>query len=204
MNSVVKRKSLKSGLLGSFCRFGSLLWLALLFGGSGVSAQSGQGGFYPKIGGDFELEGVAGSVALSKLPGEWKLLGFGYSHCPDICSMLLAKMNKVYQAVASEPDQLGVVFVSIDSARDSDAGLSKLQAFVGRFNEQFIGLSGDSDAVSQVSKRYAAYFGEQPETREFSHTDRIYLVNREGRIKKIYSRSVSTGEVAADVKKLIK
>lgn len=158
--------------------------------------------FYPNLGGDFELEGAHGNHTLSALEGEWKLLSFGFSHCPDICSMLLAKMNQIYQKVSAEPEALGVVFISVDAARDgSQEGLQRLQAFVARFNEQFVGLSGSEAAIAKVTKQYAVYYDSEQDT--INHTDRIFLVNARGQVKKLYSRTESVDAIAADLAGLL-
>lgn len=125
----------------------------------------------------------------------------------------MAKMRQVYLAVSKRVEdydqQLGVVFVSVDSKRDSGEGVASLQTFVDRFDQRFIGLSGDAPSIKEVTKKYAVYFGEA-QLKEMgiepriSHTDRIYLVNRSGKVKKIYSRSASTDQLAADLVALLR
>lgn len=83
-----------------------------------LHAQVSSPTFYTGFGGDFSLHGENGPERLSELPGKWKLLTFGYSHCPDICSILLSKIQSVYKQVSPAEGELGVVFVSIDHRAD--------------------------------------------------------------------------------------
>lgn len=175
------------------------------FAGNVINVESKSGSapeFYPGLGGDFDLQGIEGNQRFSALQGDWKLLGFGFSHCPNICSMLLSKMNQVVQKSSAKPEQLGAVFISVDTKRDSsEEGLKRLQAFVGRFNDQFVALSGPEEAIAKVTKQYAVYYSSEQDT--INHTDRIYLLNAQGNVKKIYSRAESVATMVADLKDLL-
>ena len=78
------------------------------------------------------------------------LLFFGYARCPDQCPLHLANiamgLNKVPTAVA---DQVKVIFVTTDPARDSPA---VLRSWLDRFNARFIGLTGSEAAIEAVQR----------------------------------------------------
>jgi protein SCO1/2 len=77
------------------------------------------------------------TVQLSQIANKkWSLLYFGYTSCPDVCPTDLAILN---QAVSNMKlaNRLQIIFISVDPKRD----LGKLDAFVARFNQDFIGLS---------------------------------------------------------------
>ncbi|MBA3782534.1 MAG: SCO family protein [Nocardioides sp.] len=73
------------------------------------------------------------------------LVFFGYTSCPDICtivmSSLAAAVNRLDDA---QREQVDVVFVTTDPTVD-DA--EKVRRFVGRFDPDFIGLTGDLDTI---------------------------------------------------------
>ncbi len=54
-------------------------------------------------------------VGLKDLQGHWTLVFVGYTHCPDICPMTMAKLAAMYQdLVKLTPDPLEIWFVSVD------------------------------------------------------------------------------------------
>jgi len=68
------------------------------------------------------------------------LLFFGYTSCPDVC---IAVMNDVAMALGrittEDRDQIQVVFVTTDPARDTPA---RIRRYLDRFDADFIGLTG--------------------------------------------------------------
>ena len=67
--------------------------------------------------------------------GHWSLLFFGYSNCPDICSPSMQQLTTALQTLGEE--QARIVFVSVDSERDSPEALSR---YVGYFHSGTLGL----------------------------------------------------------------
>jgi protein SCO1 len=76
------------------------------------------------------------------------LLYFGYTHCPDICPGTLAGIAVGMRGLPQEvADQVNVVFVTVDPARDTPAVQKE---FLAHFDERFIGLSGDYARILRV------------------------------------------------------
>ncbi|MEU5045734.1 SCO family protein [Streptomyces griseorubiginosus] len=73
--------------------------------------------------------------------GRPTLIYFGYTHCPDICPLTMNNIAVAKkQLPKSEQDQLSVVFVTTDPARDTPSELGK---WLKGIDPQFIGLTGD-------------------------------------------------------------
>lgn len=82
--------------------------------------------------------------------GRPTLIYFGYTHCPDICPLTMNNIAVAKkQLPKSEQDQLRVVFVTTDPARDTPAELGK---WLKGIDTQFVGLTGDF-ATIQASAR---------------------------------------------------
>ena len=65
-------------------------------------------------------------VGLKDLQGHWTLIFVGYTHCPDICPMTMAKLAGMYQdLVKLTPDPLEIWFVSVDPKRDTPEQLAQ-------------------------------------------------------------------------------
>lgn len=75
-----------------------------------------------------------------RLEGQWHLVSYGYTNCPDICPMTLARLAGLVQRLEREqvyPD-LQVLFYSVDGERDTPEVLAQ---YTPHFNEDFIGLT---------------------------------------------------------------
>lgn len=77
------------------------------------------------------------------LKGQWHLVTYGYTHCPDICPMTLATLSQWVRRLEQEsvyPD-LQVLFYSVDSERDTPEVLGQ---YLPYFHPDFIGLTRGS------------------------------------------------------------
>lgn len=82
--------------------------------------------------------------------GRPTLIYFGYTHCPDICPLTMNNIAVAKkQLPKAEQDELTVVFVTTDPARDTPAELGK---WLKGIDSQFVGLTGDF-ATIQASAR---------------------------------------------------
>lgn len=141
----------------------------------------------------------------ASLEGHWTLLFFGYSKCPDICPRTLMTLNDLWNYFPSEEKNLEFVFVSLDSKHDRP---EDLKAFLNRFNPRFNGLTGQEEAVKQLSKNCSIYSweGKQPETgaRIIDHSATLVLVNPKGNIQAFFSPPHKKELIAKDLHTLIK
>lgn len=77
--------------------------------------------------------------------GQVTLVMTGYIDCPDVCPVHLASLAGVLRARPDLRDRVRVVFVTADPARDTPA---RLRAWLGTFDETFVGLTGAPAAVA--------------------------------------------------------
>lgn len=91
--------------------------------------------------------------------GKIALLFFGYTFCPDICSLHMATLAAGLGQVAPEVrDQVVVVFVTVDPERDTP---ERLAAWLAAFDSSFVGVRG---SLEEVSAALAFYRYPPPET----------------------------------------
>ncbi|WP_225832833.1 SCO family protein [Streptomyces sp. NK08204] len=77
--------------------------------------------------------------------GHPTLIYFGYTHCPDVCPATMSNIAVAKKALPkAEQNELRVVFVTTDPARDTPAELGK---WLKGIDPRFIGLTGDFKAI---------------------------------------------------------
>jgi protein SCO1/2 len=79
------------------------------------------------------------------------LLFFGYTNCPDVCIAVLSDVSLALQRMEpSDRDQIQVIFVTTDPARDKPRQIRK---YLRRFNPDFIGLTGSLATIKQAASQ---------------------------------------------------
>ena len=77
------------------------------------------------------------------------LLFFGYTKCPDVCIAVLADVATALQRMPSaERDQIQVVFITTDPARDDG---KRIRAYLDRFDPSFVGLTGKLATIKKAA-----------------------------------------------------
>ena len=181
---------------------GSLLWFLLIClcscEGRGQKEEGETALQDYEFGGDFTLTDHRNqSFALQDLRGEVGLLFFGYTFCPDICPVTLSKLAGVGEFLGPERP-LKVLFVSVDPQRDTP---QQLAAYLDHFDSGVIGLTGSVDEVQGVVKKYAGSY-QKEEVDEaggylMSHPARTYLIDRQGRVRYLFSQQDTPRQMAA-------
>ncbi|NEZ05197.1 SCO family protein [Wenzhouxiangella sp. XN201] len=152
---------------------------------------------------EFELETASGEpLTRADLEGNWSLLFFGFTNCPDICPDTLA----VLDAVMGDLDRMGrehkpqVVFVSVDPERDAGEALSE---YVAWFNPDFIGATGSPDALESFTRQLGVvyYLGEPGEDGYYSvdHSASVMIVDPQGRLYGRFAPPFERQAIAADL-----
>ena len=89
------------------------------------------------------------SQALNQLKGQWRLVFFGYTFCPDICPTTLADLRQIKtQLPENIAKQLQVVMITVDPKRDTS---SQLKQYLGYFDQSMLGLTGSPEAIQQAA-----------------------------------------------------
>ena len=69
---------------------------------------------------DFALESTkGGTFTQASLAGTPSLIFFGYTFCPDVCPTTLAETTAWRAQLGLTPEQLRIIFVTVDPQRDT-------------------------------------------------------------------------------------
>jgi protein SCO1/2 len=135
---------------------------------------------------------------LAAQPGQAVVLYFGYSHCKDTCPQTLAMLGKARAQAHLTPDQLRIVMVSVDPGRDTPAALA---AFVKRVGVRATALTGTPAQLRPVYKAYGVAI--EPQKNDIGHTDFVYLIDSNGRMREIFDPSLPLHAVADDLRAVV-
>lgn len=142
---------------------------------------------------------------LSDLKGKLIVLSFGYTHCPDICPLNLTNYTLVKKKLGNDAAQVAFVFVSVDGKRDTPDVLAK---HLRLFDPAFIGLSAD-DAIMRpfALDFYASYQltpdANSPDGYTVTHTASWFLVDKLGKLRRVYSYGTAPDVIAADIHQFV-
>jgi len=115
------------------------------------------------IGGPFTLTDQNGRrVSDGQFAGQYRLIYFGYTYCPDVCPTTLQKLmsgfSKFSQAAPDRAAKVQPIFITVDPERDTPA---VMKSYVSAFSPRLIGLTGTDAEVAKVAKAYAVYYKKQ-------------------------------------------
>lgn len=184
-----------------------MLALLLMLGLAACSEPKPELPVNTRMGGDFVLMDQNGLMFNAEdLHGKLSLMFFGFTHCPDICPATLARTVGAWKELSeSEREQVNVVFVTFDPVRDTP---EHLKEYLNFFDPSVIGLTGSVDDIADMARRYGVvYLQEEAETGAeqeymFSHSDFVYLLDQQGRVRKLFKSDFNTEELIADVRSL--
>lgn len=180
-----------------------------VFGLAGCSDPSWQtkdiAGVMPELA--FALTDENGkAVSEQDYAGQVALLFFGFTHCPDVCPTTLARLSAVAnQLEAPLRDDLRVLFVSVDPARDDPQAL---RDYTEAFGPEFTGLHGDREALDELTRRYRVTYGygDDYPTGDYavSHSSAVFAFDRRGEARLLIRNEDSTESVANDLRRLLR
>lgn len=131
--------------------------------------------------------------------GQWLLIYFGFTHCPDICPEELEKLAEVTELLRGQKNPkypFQPLFVSVDPERDTPELIS---TYLKDYSPHFIGLTGTRDQVAEMCKHYRVYFSQGPKVGNdyiVDHAIIMYLINPDGEFVDYYGRNKNAKEVA--------
>jgi protein SCO1/2 len=138
--------------------------------------------------------------------GRVTLLYFGYLSCPDACPIHMAVLGGTFEQLAPEVrSQIDVVFVTTDPDRDSP---EEIRDFLGRFERDFIGLTGSEDALRDAQVAAGVPVAVQEPADEngdylVGHATQVLVFDTDGVARRVYPFGVRQSDWLVDLPKLV-
>eukprot|EP00271_Cylindrocystis_brebissonii_P008956 TRINITY_DN23512_c0_g1_i1.p1 TRINITY_DN23512_c0_g1~~TRINITY_DN23512_c0_g1_i1.p1 ORF type:complete len:380 (+),score=58.40 TRINITY_DN23512_c0_g1_i1:220-1359(+) len=154
------------------------------------------------IGGPFTLlDGDGKETTEQDLKGEWNVVYFGFTNCPDICP---DELNKLAAAVDIVERKGGVkirpVFISIDPERDT---VEQVRLYVKEFHPRLVGLTGSPEAVRAAARQYRVYYMKTDEEEDgnylVDHSIIMYLMDPKMDFVKFFGKNYTAEGLAEGI-----
>jgi protein SCO1/2 len=159
----------------------------------------------PRVLAGFSLVDQDGApFSLEQLQGQWSLLFFGFTHCPDVCPSALYDLHQVNQAAdasGADRDAYQVIFVSVDPERDSP---QRLKEYVSYFDPDFRAVTGSPEQLAALAKQIGVAYRIEPhdpgsEVYVVDHSASIMLTDPEGRLHGVFPAPHDAGSIGRDL-----
>ncbi len=176
--------------------------------GSKSNLPSVQGFFWPdqKSLQPFELVSHRNTpFSLADLEGQWTLLFFGYTYCPDICPITMSLMREAltnYQTAAPAPlTDIRVVFISVDGKRDTPEQLANYIRF---YNEKWLAASGSRGQVDSLTGQLGVPYSieeHDPGAMNYlvSHPGTLFLISPDTQLAALFQPPLDPRQLADDL-----
>lgn len=188
---------------------GILVW-TLFFWEPGVHAlaQPGQRLALSRqpTGGDFNLAGSNGPVALADYRGKVVVLYFGYTSCPDVCLISLSLIAQAFSGLDTDALQkVQGIFISVDPERDTP---QRLGEYVPFFHPRLIGATGTEEQIAAVARMYGSSYRKHPKgedgTYAVDHSSVTYIIAADGKLTDMLQHGSSPEVITAAINKALK
>ena len=169
------------------------------------------------------------TVSLSRFRDRVVVLTFLYTNCPDVCPIVTSQLRDVGRRLGSLDDEAQFVAVSVDPDRDT---VESAREYLDKWglSEDWQFLVGEEPALEEVWKNYyvdpavsshdplqTAQTNPSPEPRgaidslsaEITerylvvHSTPVFLIDRQGKRRVVFTPPLAPEEVAEDIRKLL-
>lgn len=144
--------------------------------------------------------------------GKLAVVGYIFTNCPDICPLTTNNMRLIQEELKKEKiNNVEFFSISFDPEQDKPETLSKFAEVRNLDLSNWKFLTGEKIMVDSLMNRIgilavvsdSTVFKDGRKIYYFTHTDRIQLVDEEGRIRKNYKGSdINIKEIVSDIKSL--
>lgn len=155
------------------------------------------------IGGEFNLTDQDGNpVNEDSWHGAYRLMFFGFTHCPDICPTAMQKIVAVMDGLGQDFVKIQPIFITTDPERDT---VEVVNEYVGMFDPRIVGLTGTQEQIDKAISAYKVYATKvnDPNMTEYTmdHSGYMYLMSPEDELLEIFRTSDTADNMVKKIQK---
>lgn len=135
------------------------------------------------------LDQQGNTIDRSVFAGQWDLVFFGFTHCPDICPTTLQLLATARAELARQGQEPlpRIVLVSVDPERDTPEIIGQ---YIDYFGEGNLGITGTLEEISKLTTGLGIYFQKQAADGDnylVDHSAAVLVIDPEGRFSALFS-----------------
>ncbi len=164
------------------------------------SAYSGGEATPPKAAPELKLKNSLGQpVDLTEYKGKAVLLTFIYTHCPDICPLIVSHLKTAQAELGSKAKNLQIVAVSTDPRGDTPKTVAAFLAEHGMTGKMQY-LIGNRKELGHVWTDWNIVVNPAKSGRDLvEHSALIYGIAADGKVTTLYPANFSPSQIVHDV-----
>ena len=141
----------------------------------------------------------ANAFTTEMLAGQFSLMFFGFTQCPDICPLTLQVLANVRSELETRAPALvpQLVFVSVDPYRDTP---NRIRNYLANFDPDFIGVTASDDALAPLLEALGVSVHKTEQDGEYYnvvHNGTIYVLDNQSRWVALFGGSSHDPAVVA-------
>ncbi|MCH2076642.1 MAG: SCO family protein [Rhodobacteraceae bacterium] len=154
------------------------------------------------IGGPFTLVSETGETVTDvDVITEPTLVYFGYTFCPDVCPLDMARMAEAMEILEEEKGhEVPGLFITIDPERDTPEYLAEFTEYL---HPNLTGLTGSEEQVAAAAGEYRAFYrkvdSDDPDYYLMDHSTLTYLMNPGGEMITFFRRDLQPEVLAEQI-----
>ena len=135
------------------------------------------------------LDQTGAAVTANTFRGQWDLVFFGFTNCPDICPTTLQTLaNARHELAATGAETLPrIVLVSVDPERDTPELLGQ---YVDYFGDDNLAVTGQLEEVTKLTSALGIYFEKAPTddgNYGVDHSAAVLVIDPKGEFMALFS-----------------
>ncbi|MBM37494.1 MAG: SCO family protein [Woeseia sp.] len=144
-------------------------------------------------------------VSKDTFKGQWDLIFFGFTNCPDICPTTIHTLNLIKQKIKKSDFEktLRIALVSVDPERDTPLVLSQ---YINYFGDQNIAITGDIEEMTKLTKALGIFFEkvfDDYDNYTVNHSAAVLLINPAAEFSALFSAPHILEDFIDDLKKIM-
>ncbi|MCK1643066.1 SCO family protein [Bradyrhizobium sp. 157] len=158
------------------------------------------------IGGPFTLTSPEGTAVTEQTyRGQWLLVYFGFTSCPDSCPTALLEISATLEKLGPDADKLQPLFITVDPQRDTPTVMGN---YTQSFDSKIVGLTGTPQQIAAVAQDYGVYYaprknGPGADDYVMDHSTYLYLMDAEGKFVRGFDADTPGERIAEAVRSAI-
>ncbi|MGH3344061.1 MAG: SCO family protein [Carbonactinosporaceae bacterium] len=143
---------------------------------------------------------------LAKHPREpLTLVFFGYTNCPDVCSIVLAAVESALRGMDTRSrEKIELIFITTDPRRDTP---HVIREYLDRFDPGFTGLTGPMPKIKRAARQLGVSLTGTTKLPgggyEVDHGAHVIAFDRNGRAPLLWTSGTPVGDLRHDFAKFL-